>query len=155
MFSIVRTNPADKDVRALVDMLTGDLKVKDGDEHAFYSQFNNLDTIKHSIVAYVDGEPVGCGSIRRYNDDSMELKRMFVRPGFRGKGIAGKMVAELESWARELGYRYCILETGVKMPDAIRLYEKSGYTRIDNFDPYTGIDSAVCMKKILAPDESN
>ena len=74
---------------------------------------------------------------------------MFVLPEYRGRGIASAVLSELEAWARELGYTRCILETGKKQPEAIRLYQKSGYTIIPNYGPYEQVENSVCMEKAL------
>jgi GNAT superfamily N-acetyltransferase len=74
---------------------------------------------------------------------------MFVLPEYRGKGIAGAVLAELETWAADLGYARCILETGQMQPEAIRLYLKSGYAIIPNYGQYAGVENSVCMEKIL------
>ncbi|MNY02594.1 Acetyltransferase (GNAT) family protein [compost metagenome] len=75
---------------------------------------------------------------------------MFVLPEARGKGIAYKVLEELETWAKELGYSAYILETGQKMVEAIKLYEKAGYHRIPNYGQYENIESSVCMAKSQA-----
>lgn len=72
---------------------------------------------------------------------------MFVSPEFRGKGIAYEILKELESWATEISYSEYILETGKKMLEAIKLYERAGYSRIPNYGQYENIESSVCMKK--------
>jgi len=118
---IQRTTSENKDFIELVRHLDKDLAIRDGDEHAFYNQFNKIDTIKHVIVAYRDERPVGCGAIKAYNETTMEVKRMFVFPELRGQGIATKILGELENWAIELGYESCVLETGKKQPEAIHL----------------------------------
>lgn len=74
---------------------------------------------------------------------------MFVKPECRGQGIAQAVLAELESWAGELGFKECVLETGKKQPEAIRLYQKSGYELIPNYGQYAGIENSVCMKKLV------
>lgn len=86
----------------LVKKLNIDLKIRDGDDHAFYGQFNKTDTIKHALAAYDGAEAVGSGAIREHAPGTMEVKRMFVSPHQRGKGIALKMLGELENWCREL-----------------------------------------------------
>ena len=75
------------------------------------------------IVAYLDEIAVGCGAIKPYSDQTVEVKRMFVKLENRGKGMAGKILAELETWAKELNFVECILETGFKQPEAIALYK--------------------------------
>ena len=74
---------------------------------------------------------------------------MFVKPQFRNKGIAVKILNALESWAKKLNFSECILETGKKQPEAIRLYQKSGYTLITNYGQYVTVENSVCMKKSI------
>src|SRR5436190_20668609 len=119
---LIRTDSANKDFTELVSLLDADLKIRDGEDHAFYAQYNKTDKIKHVIVAYQNGFPVGCGAIKAYLLEVAEVKRMFVRPEFRGQGIAGRILKELESWAPELGFQQLILETGKAQPEAIALY---------------------------------
>jgi GNAT superfamily N-acetyltransferase len=147
MVIIKRTNADHPDFRSLVDLLTGYLAVLDGDQHAFYNQYNKLDAMRHVVVVYINEIPVGCGAIRQFDENTTEVKRMFVMPEYRGKGIAATILKELEDWAKELGFTYCILETGIKMKDAIRLYQRNAYTPIENYGPYAGLDNSVCMKK--------
>jgi len=78
-----------------------------------------------------------------------EIKRMFVRPERRGRGIARSILSELETWAGELGFLECILETGLKQPEAIELYRKSGYETIPNYGQYEGVENSVCMRKSI------
>lgn len=144
---IVRTDSANPDFIKLVGELDADLRIRDGSEHSFYAQFNKIDALKNVVVAYHNNEPIGCGAFKQYENSTAEIKRMFVPLHERGKGIAGKVLGELEKWADEEGFKSCILETGKKQPEAIRLYEKSGYTFIPNYGQYTGIDNSVCMKK--------
>ena len=72
---------------------------------------------------------------------------MFVNPDERGKGIAGKVLCELEAWAQELNFDQCVLETGFKQPEAIALYTRSGYQVIPNYGQYAGVENSVCMMK--------
>jgi GNAT superfamily N-acetyltransferase len=151
---IIRTNSDHPDFRALVALLDQDLAVRDGEDHAFYQQFNKVDKIKQVVVALLENQAIGCGAIRAYAPDVMEVKRMFVLPEYRGKGIAGAVLSELETWATELGYARCILETGQMQPEAIRLYQKSGYAIIPNYGQYEGVENSVCMEKELAVSNS-
>lgn len=153
MLTFLRTDSGNQDFILLVRLLDIDLKIRDGDDHAFYAQFNKIDQIKQVIVAYADGFAVGCGAIKFYAAGTGEIKRMFVRPEFRGQGIAGKLLKELESWARDLGYDQLILETGKAQPEAIGLYAKSGYTLIPNYGQYESVENSVCMKKMVSPHE--
>ncbi len=146
---ILRTDSEHPDFRSLVKLLDQDLAIRDGEEHAFYAQYNKVDKIRHVVVGYFENQAVACGAIRAFDDHAVEVKRMFVSPEYRGKGLAGKILTELETWATGLGFQRCILETGKKQPEAIRLYEKSGYSVIPNFGPYEGVENSVCMEKIL------
>lgn len=144
-----RTNSENPDFLELVKHLDADLAIRDGDEHAFYNQFNKLDAIKNVVIAYLNGEAVGAGGIKQYDSGIMEVKRMFVLPENRGKGIAAEILKELEKWARELGFNKCVLETGIRQPEAIALYKKCGYKSIPNYGQYRDAPSSVCFEKFL------
>lgn len=148
-YILKRTDSTHSDFASLVKKLDLYLAIQDGSEHAYYAQFNKSDTIKHTVVLLENDLPVGCGAIRPFNQDKMEVKRMFTLPHFRGKGIAPIILVELENWAKELGYKTCVLETGVRQVEAIRLYEKMGYQRIPNYGPYLGMENSICFEKIL------
>ena len=145
MVNVVRTDSSNTDFQRLVAMLDADLKVRDGDQHDFYNQFNKITHIKNAIVAYVDGVPVGCGAFREFSPDTVEIKRMYVKPEYRGQGVAKTVLATLEQWSEELGMKSCVLETGKNQPEAIQLYIKTGYKRIPNYGQYDKIENSVCM----------
>lgn len=149
MITIIRTDSGNPDFIALVKLLDADLAIRDGREHAFYSQFNKIDKIKHVIVAYEKETLLGCGSIKEYGPGMMEIKRMYVMPEYRKKGIASRVLSELEKWAGELSYSKCILETGKFQPEAIALYKKNGYNLIPNYGQYAGVENSVCFEKRL------
>jgi GNAT superfamily N-acetyltransferase len=150
MFTCNRTDSANTDFQLLVHQLDRYLMGVNGDDHDFFDQFNKIDNIKHVVVLYLDGQPAGCGAIKEYEPGVMEVKRMFVPPPARGKGLATAVLKELETWAAELGYEKCILETGDTMPDAIALYKKNGYRSIPNYGQYVDVASSVCFEKHLA-----
>ena len=147
--NIVRTSSTDQDFIALVKLLDQELAIVDGDDHAFYHQFNSIDVLKHTIVLYENNIPVGCGAIKKFDDTSVEVQRLYTLPETRGKGVATKVLLELEKWAKELNYKYTILETGKRLPDAIALYQKNGYEIIPNYGQYVGIENSVCFRKEL------
>jgi GNAT superfamily N-acetyltransferase len=149
MLHVIRTSASHEDFIKLVSKLDADLSDRDGDDHAFYHQFNRIDTLKYALVAYAQNEAVGCGAIKEFDADAMEVKRMYVLPNNRGKGIATTLLWELEKWALELGYMKCVLETGKRQPEAISLYEKSGYQRIPNYGQYKGVENSICFEKIV------
>jgi GNAT superfamily N-acetyltransferase len=145
-----RTDSADPDFSALVAELDAELAIRDGDDHVFYAQFNRVSAIRHVVVAYTDGGvPVACGAIKPFEAHAMEVKRMFTAAECRGKGVASRVLRELEAWARELGADRCVLETGLKQPEAIALYTKNGYERIANYGQYAGVENSVCFAKDL------
>jgi putative acetyltransferase len=150
MISILRTDSDHQDFVALVRLLDAHLAVLDGAEHAFYAQYNKIDKIRHVLLAYDADRAVACGAIREYAPGSMEVKRMFTLPEYRGRGIAGQVLTGLEAWAAELSYEKCILETGKRQPDAIALYTKHGYHQIPNYGQYAGLDNSLCFEKFLA-----
>ena len=149
MTTYKRTISDDPDFRDLVALLDEDLQIRDGDEHPFYAQFNKIENIRNVIVCYIDNKPVACGAFKEYDEKKAEIKRMFVQPGSRGRGIGLNILKELESWAAELHYPECILETGKKQPEAIRLYQKAGYTIIENYGQYENVENSVCMMKAI------
>ena len=151
MIQLHRTDSNHKDFIALVKQLDTDLAKRDGEDHAFYAQFNKIDLIKYVIIAYKNKQAVGCGAIKEYETFTVEVKRMYTLPASRGMGIAGKVLNELENWAAELNYSRCILETGIRQPEAIALYRKSGYCSIPNYGQYAEVTDSRCFEKILNP----
>lgn len=149
MHTLQRTNSANNDFIELVKQLDADLATKDGDDHAFYNQFNGIDAIKHVVVAYENGEAIGCGAIKAFDNEAMEVKRMFVSPTHRGKRIATAVLAELEKWAAELSFKRCVLETGKRQADAVQLYQKNGYQVIPNYGQYAGVENSICFSKTI------
>ena len=149
MTQFIRTGSDNTDFQSLVALLDADLAMRDGDEHAFYAQFNKIATIRNAIVCYVDDKAIGCGAFREYDESKVEIKRMFVLPQYRGHGIALKILNELELWAAELDYCQYVLETGKKQPEAIRLYQKAGYSMIPGYGQYLNVENSVCMMKTV------
>lgn len=149
MITLHRTNSEDPDFIALVKLLDADLAIRDGADHAFYAQFNKIDAIRHVVLAYEGDQAMGCGAIKEFSKDTMEIKRMFVRPEGRQKGIASMVLGELERWATEMSYARTVLETGTKQPEAIELYTRRGYARIPNYGQYAGVENSLCFEKIL------
>nr|WP_315225063.1 GNAT family N-acetyltransferase [uncultured Flavobacterium sp.] len=143
----IRTDAEDPNFNFLVTQLDADLRVRNGDFHTFHGQFNKLKNIKQVIVVFVDDVPVGCGAIKEFTSDTIEIKRMYVIPGKQGMGIATSILKELEKWSLELGYSSFILQTGVNQPEAIGLYHKNNYKIIPNFGQYKGDDNSVCFEK--------
>ena len=149
MVTILRTDSKHHDFRTLVQRLDHDLAERDGEDHAFYDQFNKIDHIRHALVTYDGDIAVACGAIKQFAPGIMEIKRMYTLPGYRGKGIATKILSALEIWALELSYEKCVLETGKKQPEAIALYKKNRYKIIANYGQYAGVANSVCFEKYL------
>jgi GNAT superfamily N-acetyltransferase len=149
MIEILRTDSSNTDFINLVKFLDIDLAIRDGDDHAFYAQFNKVDAIKYVVLAVENGQAVGCGAIKEYDFDTMEVKRMYTSPQSRGKKIASRVLAELENWAKELSYKRCILETGNKQPEAIALYNRNSYQRILNYGQYANVENSLCFEKVI------
>jgi GNAT superfamily N-acetyltransferase len=149
MITIKRTNSDDLDFQELVKLLDRELQERDGEEHLFYATLNKTKTLNYVLVAYDQDEPIGCGALRNYSNDTMEVKRMFVPLQKRRQGIASTILAALEIWCKELGIKKCILETGKNQPEAIALYKKNHYNIIPNFGKYEGVENSVCFEKEL------
>jgi GNAT superfamily N-acetyltransferase len=144
-----RTDSDNPHFQNLVAMLDADLSIRDGDDHAFYARYNKVAGIRNVIVCYVDDKAIGCGAFKKYDDTKAEIKRMFVLAQYRGHGIGLNILNELEMWAAEMNYTECILETGKKQPEAIRLYQKAGYSIIPNYGQYHNAENSICMMKTV------
>ena len=147
MIKIIRTNSHHKDFIELVKLLDADLAIRDGEDHAFYDQFNKIDAIKYCLIGYMNDIPISCGAIKQFDLKTMEIKRMYVLPNFRGNKIAQKILSHLEDWSKELGFDKCVLETGKKQPEAIALYKKCDYKLIENYGQYIDIENSLCFEK--------
>lgn len=154
---IIRTTSDNPDFINLVKQLDAYLKITDGDEHNFYNQFNNIDVLKHVVVCYVEDTgsssaqsvAVGCGAFKKFNEQTVEIKRMFVDKSYRNQGIAKNVLQELENWATEIGNKKCILETGKRQVEAVQFYHKCNYKVTPNYGQYTKMVNSVCFEKLL------
>jgi putative acetyltransferase len=150
MLAYKRTTGSDSDFKELVVDLDNDLWIRYPDIQQNFVIYNFVDESFRVIVVQDDGRPVGCGCFRPVMEDGVvEIKRMYVAPTFRNKGIGKMILSHLEQWAKEEGYSQTKLETGIRQPEAIAAYEKSGYTRIPNFEPYVNVKESICLMKIL------
>jgi putative acetyltransferase len=145
---LIRTTSDNADFQRLTQLFDDYLVDIDGDEKDFFAQYNQI-YLDHVLVCYEDEMALGCGAFKLLEPQVAEIKRMFVLPEQRGKGIASLVLTELENWVRESGFSSCILETSNKLESAIALYKKSGYEVIPNYGQYVGVESSVCMKKSL------
>ena len=149
MITVIRTTSDNQDFEKLVIALDAYLAILDGEDHAFYAQFNKSSALKNAVIAYENETPVGIGAYKEYDSETVEMKRMYTLPEFRGKGIASKILSELELWATEENYKTAVLETGFMQTDAISLYQKLGYVITENYGQYIGVENSICMKKTL------
>ena len=144
-----RTNSSDADFRLLIKELDADLRERNGDIMDVYDGHNVIEQIDTVVIAYLDNRPAGCGCFKNYSNDTAEVKRMYVRPGARGKGISRMILNELENWAKSLGFTYVVLETGSKQQEALGLYNRAGYNNIPSYPPYIDLPDSICFKKDL------
>lgn len=114
-----------------------------------YIQYNKLDDIHDVVIVYDKDAPVGSASFKRYDDESAEVKRVFVKKEYRGQGISIELMKMLEARAREKGFKYFILESGEPLVAAMSLYRKIGYKVIPNYGQYVDMEESICMKKKL------
>jgi GNAT superfamily N-acetyltransferase len=149
MTKFVRTNSENADFRKLIHALDEDLYQRNGEAQLQYRQYNQVDSIDHVVVVYSEGKPVGCGCYKRFDDQTVEMKRMFVLPEMRGKQLAARMLQELEKWAVEEGNTAAVLETGHLQVEAIRLYSVAGYSLTKNYGQYIGMEDSICYRKEL------
>jgi GNAT superfamily N-acetyltransferase len=149
MIIVERTSSQDPELLRLIKLLDEELAIRDGKDHAFYAQYNGLETIQHILLLKENNKTLACGALKRIDSDHAEIKRMFVIPEERNKGMASKVLHALEEWAKDLGFLFCRLETGINQPEAIRLYEKNGYLRIPNYGQYKGVEASFCFQKEL------
>ena len=147
MAAVIRVASQDPRFATLVAALDADLAVKDGDDHAFYNQFNSSAALTHCLIYQIEGQAAACGAFKPYDKQTVEIKRMYTHKDFRGSGIATAILKHLEGWAKELGYKRCVLETGKRQPEAIGLYLKNGYNITANYAPYIGVSNSVCFEK--------
>jgi putative acetyltransferase len=148
MIRLLRTDSTHPDFQFLATELDKYLAIVDGDDHAFYAQYNK-NIFDYAVLAFWNDQPLCCGAIKPYAPGTMEIKRMYTHPDARGKGLATQVLLELEKWASELGAETCILETGKRQTDAIYLYEKNGYHVIPNYGQYKNADYSICFEKYL------
>lgn len=110
-----------------------------------YGQYCDGGRIKYVVIAYEGNVAIGCGALRLFNEESMEIKRFYVAEEYRRKGIASRILVELESWIKELGFKKAVLETGKKQEQAINFYKKNNYVIVPNL----GENIKKCLKDDL------
>ena len=146
MITLKRTNSDNLDFQKLTREFDEYLIDIDGEEREFFVQFNNI-YIQNVVVAYENNEAIGCGAFKEYELNVAEIKRMFVNPNHRNKGIAKMILQELINWSQEENFTTAILETAQKLKPAIALYQKFGFEITPNYGQYINVESSVCMRR--------
>lgn len=149
MLIIKRTTANHPDFIALIKKLDHELWNELKEDQATYDPFNFVSDVTTAIIIYDDDKPVAIGCYKKYNSNTVEIKRMYVQKSYRGKGISKTVLLELEKWAIENGFEYAVLETSIYFEVAKSLYRKAGYEAIPNYDQYKDLKDSVCMKKML------
>lgn len=154
MINVIRTNSENSDFQLLIKELDKDLWSRNNSIQHEYDQMNKIENIRTVVLAYDSDKPIGCGCFKLFDEQSVEIKRMFVIKEYRGKGISKLILRELENWALETGYNSAVLETGYNQQEAIGLYNRLGYIKIDNFGQYALMPNSICFKKDLIQNGS-
>jgi putative acetyltransferase len=149
LLTIDTDDPAGETARRLIDELCTELSERYGAPPSPFSHSEAKAARTTFLVARLSGRPIGCGALRPIDDAMAEVKRMYVVPTARRKGIARRILVALERRAVDFGYRTIRLETGIRQPEAQRLYESLGYQRIAAFGPYADNPTSVCYEKSL------
>lgn len=151
VYRFVRSNGHVADFVSLCHQLDYELDLRAGDDaqRARHSKYNTLDEIRHAFVIYHGEKAVGCGAIRRFDEKTVELKRIYIAMDERRKGLASELIGHLQDWARELGYQRMILETPESMLEAQQLYCSLAFEKIVQYGPYKEMPEARCMSKSL------
>lgn len=155
---LIYTDAKDKVFKELCKQLDQYLNNTNGEQqNTIYDQYNHTDDLHCVVLVYDNETPVACVGIKAYVSltdekdlmNSVEIKRMFVQPNYRGQGLAKTMIEALEAKAKTDGFTKMILETGVRMSGAIGLYTSCGYQKINNYGSYKELGDSVCMSKNL------
>jgi GNAT superfamily N-acetyltransferase len=152
---ILRADVLSQVARQLIDALNAELTERYPEDGANFFRLDAEEVAEGRgafLVAYMAGNPVGCGAVRRDDQKVAEIKRMYVAPAARGQGVGRRILSELEAEARRLGARRLVLETGPRQPDAIALYSGAGFLKIPLFGEYLNSphpELSVCMAKEL------
>jgi ribosomal protein S18 acetylase RimI-like enzyme len=149
MLTIGADDPIGATARKLIHDLCAELSERYGAPPSPFSPSEAAAARTAFLVARLGGQPVGCAALRRIDEHTAEIKRMYVAPVGRRKGIARRLLAQLEHHAMDFDYRAIRLETGNLQPEAQRLYESCGYQRIAAFGHYIANPISICYEKVL------
>jgi GNAT superfamily N-acetyltransferase len=143
----VKTTSENPDFVLLISALDKSLWERYPELKTNYWGNNVIEFNDNVVVIYLEDVPVACGCFKKYNEKTIEIKRMFVSPDARGLGLAQRILLELELLAKKQEFSISVLETLYKQKEAINLYQKVGYTIVDNYEPYVGLQNSICMRK--------
>lgn len=146
---IVETDNTNADFINLTKLLDDDLNERYGALQKQYDRHNKIDCLLAAVLIYKDRIPAACGAYKEHGTDTVEIKRVFVKKEYRRQGLSRQIISQLENSAKSKGYRFAVLETGIKQHEAVSLYKSLGYTVIQNYEPYIGDENSICMKKDL------
>ncbi len=146
-YIFIETDAEHPGFQALCKELENELRERDGEQADAAAALNAIDSLTVVVLVLDDENPIACGGFRPYESETVELKRMYVKPAYRRQQLASQVLTELEQLAKAYQYKYCILETGSNQPEAMALYEKKGYKAIPSFGRYTGNANSRCYKK--------
>ncbi len=153
MITIKKADPFSDTAQTLIRELSADISHRYNFSDDGSGAFHPKDAAGEKavfLIAFYENEPAGCGALRPlFKNEIAEIKRMFVKPGFRGKGIAREILKTLEMTAKEMEYRKIWLETGDRQPEALALYQKAGYSKIPNYGIYAENHHSHCFEKLL------
>lgn len=150
-FRFIKTNSEDPAFITLCEKLDQTLSDAVGakKQEKVYAAHNNLNYINDVFLIYDEDTAIGCGAYKMYDEETVEVKRIFISPDYRGMGLAKELLRRLEADARIGGFRYAVLETNRILTSAVELYHRMGYKDIPNYPPYTELKESVCMKRKL------
>lgn len=146
---IVKTTSENSDFISLIKIFDAFLWERYPELKKDYWGNNLIEFNANVILVYLDEKPVASGCFKKYNENTVELKRMFVSPEARGLGLAQLVIKELEKEAVDQGVEVMILETLYKQTEAISLYQKTGFEIVENYEPYGGVLNSICMSKSI------
>ena len=144
-----RVDPASEEALKFTEELFEELDsmYEQGESEEFKEENNEFDLF---IMAYTEKEEaVACGALRPVDENTAEIKRMFVLKKHRGSGFSKQVLYELEGIAKGKGFKRLVLKTGVMQTEAINLYKQNGFTRIDCFGKYIGDPESLCFEKMI------
>ncbi len=119
------------------------------DRRKSFMPYNISESIHDVVIAYADNEAIACAGLKKYSEQDAEVKRVWVEPAYRGKGLGTAIMEQIEENAKEQGFGRTILQTREIMTEAVGLYKKFGYYQIPNYPPYDKLEGAVCFAKDL------